>query len=93
MASCWGISFAVITEPHGLLPVSVSNSLFKVTVQIYICGLIFLDVSTFLLMFFSFPFSQLKQLSFLFFVLGEIINSSGMEGRKNCQPNISLLDF
>ena len=67
MASCWGISFAVITEPHGLLPVSVSNSLFKVTVQIYICGLIFLDVFHLspYVFFFSFLTAQTIKLPFL----------------------------
>ena len=44
---------------------SASNSLYKITVQIYICGWIFLDVSTFFLMFFSFLTAQTIKLPFL----------------------------
>ena len=69
---------------------SVSNSLFKITIQI--CGWIFLSWCFHFSLCFFFSFFTV-QLSFLFFVLGEIINSSGMEGKKNCQQNVSLLGF
>ena len=71
---------------------SVSNSLFKITTQIYICGWIFLSWCFHFSPCFFFSFFTV-QLSFLFFVLGEIINNSGMEGKKNCRQNVSLLGF